>query len=647
MANLQINMDNLRSAYLEDAREHMTAFERALLDLEKDTSNMESIHTAFRAVHTIKGSGAVFAYDELIRFAHTMENVLDALRSQNLVLTRELTTLLFNGYDHLQALLAYYTEAENTGPADTELTAISNALMLRLNQLLATPASRPAPLSYSIATSEDLFRSRMSLENALGYLLKNSDVDSVWVYPDSIPLAENYDPESCYLKIGIQFSEHVNAVTAATVIDEAFEFLKSQATITAIRQAEPEGAAVIHGSIPKQEAKTRTGHSIRVDAGKLDDFVNLVGELVMKNSSLQQLVQAHQVRAFLKPVKEMSRLVENVRELAMNLRMVPIGATFRKMERIVRDTAARIGKEITIAFHGEETELDKNVIEKINDPLVHIIRNAIDHGIESAEEREERGKARSGTISLTAFHEAGTIVIEITDDGRGLNYQKILQKARERGIAGEDREYSATEIQQFILQPGFSTADTVTELSGRGVGMDVVKKNIEALRGTIRIYSEEGKGTTMRIALPLTLAIIDGFLVRSESQRFIIPLEAIKECIDFRQDAEKKSEYESQLFNLRGEVLPYVRLKQIFHIPGKQIDRESLVVIQWGAARIGIVVDEPLGEYQTVIKPLNGFLSGIPGLGGATILGDGDMALIVDIQGIVELITDEKSKLQS
>ena len=647
MASLQINMDSLRSAYLEDAKEHMTAFEQALLGLEKDSSDMESIHTAFRAVHTIKGSGAVFAYDELIRFAHTMENVLDALRSHQLAPNAELTTLLFNGYDHLQALLAYYTEENNTGPADKELTAISNALILRLNQLLATPTHKATALSYAIATHPDLFRARMSLENALGYLLKNSDVDSVWVYPDSLPAAENFDPESCYLKIGIRFAGSVHATDAAAVFDEAFEFLKSQITITTLTQAEPEITSAEPGAKPKQEGKSRSGQSIRVDAGKLDDFVNLVGELVMKNSSLQQLVHAHQARAFLKPVKEMSRLVENVRELAMNLRMVPIGATFRKMERIVRDTSVRIGKEISISFHGEETELDKNVIEKINDPLVHIVRNAVDHGIESGNEREERGKPRAGAIKLTAFHEAGTIVIEITDDGRGLNYQKILQKAREQGIAAEDREYAPAEIQQFILQPGFSTAETVTELSGRGVGMDVVKKNIEALRGTIRIYSEEGKGTTIRISLPLTLAIIDGFLVRSGSQRFIVPLEAIKECIDFRHEAEKQSAYESQLFDLRGEVLPYIRLKQIFNLPGDQMDRESLIVIQWGAARIGIVVDEPLGEYQTVIKPLSGFLAGIPGLGGATILGDGDMALILDLQGIVELITDEKKKLQS
>jgi two-component system, chemotaxis family, sensor kinase CheA len=644
MANLQVNMDNLRSAYLEDAREHMTAFERALLDLEKDTANMEAIHTAFRAVHTIKGSGAVFAYDELIRFAHTMENIMDALRSQNLTLTRELTTLLFNGYDHLQALLAYYTEAENSGPANSELTAISNALILRLNQLLAAPATKPAALSYSIATNPDLFRSRMSLENALGYLLKNSDIDSVWVYPDSIPTVEDYDPESCYLKIGLSFAENVDATMATAVIDEAFEFLKSQTTITASKPDEPGAVAALPEGTAKQETKTRSGHSIRVDADKLDDFVNLVGELVMKNSSLQQLVQAHQVRAFLKPVKEMSRLVEHVRELAMNLRMVPIGATFRKMERIVRDTAARIGKDITITFKGDETELDKNIIEKINDPLVHIIRNAADHGIESGDERENHGKPRGGKITLTAFHEAGNIVIEITDDGRGLNYARILEKARERGIADKEREYTPAEIQHFILHPGFSTAETITEISGRGVGMDVVKKNIESLRGTIRIFSEEGKGTTIRIALPLTLAIIDGFLVRSGNQKFIIPLEAIKECIDFRHGVENKSEYDSQLFNLRGEVLPYLRLKQIFHIPGEQMDRESLVIIQWGAARIGIVVDEPMGEYQTVIKPLNGFLSGIPGLGGATILGDGDMALIVDLQGIMELISDGKSK---
>ncbi|MBN8221407.1 MAG: chemotaxis protein CheA, partial [Spirochaetes bacterium] len=358
--------------------------------------------------------------------------------------------------------------------------------------------------------------------------------------------------------------------------------------------------------------------------------------------TLLQLARDRGARDFMRPIAEMTRLVESVREMAMVMRMVSIGPTFRKMERIARDVAAQTGKEVALVFDGEETELDKNLVKKITDPLMHVIRNAIDHGIESAEERIKAGKTAAGKIMLRARHEAGMILIEISDDGRGLDFEKILNRARERHLAEKDRSYSDAEIQQFIFLPGFSTAAQVSEVSGRGVGMDVVKKNIDMLRGSVRLSSEQGRGMTMRISLPLTLAIIDGFLVRSGTQKFVIPLDVIKECVDFRQHRRKAGLNDSRLFNLRGEVLPYIRLRDLFMSAGARTERESLIVIQQGDFRFGIVIDEPLGEYQTVIKPLTGFLAGIPGLGGATVLGSRDLALIIDVPGLIDLISEDK-----
>lgn len=667
---LTLNMEAVLASFIEEAGEHMTAFEKALLDLEKNPHNEDAIGTAFRAVHTLKGSSGLFKYEEIVRFAHSFENLLDSLRDKKLAITPEIITLLFKGHDHLQALLNFYTQGNHDFPLP-ELTALSNTLILRVNQLMPIEGQAPiinaansadnkvrliGPARFVLTCKPDLFRAGLGLEGALKYLLKKSEVASISLLPVSLPEAASFDPETAYLKIEIIFSNSFTAEAAMQSINDALEFLLPELEIESnIGNANAEGVVADPSQSPegndsagKQTAtQTKTSASIRVDAGKLDDLVNLVGELVMKNGNLQQLAFAQQSKEFLKPISEMARLVESVRELAMNLRMVPIGSTFRKMERLVRDIGVSSGKQIAISFKGEDTELDKNIIEKINDPLIHIIRNAVDHGLETPEERRAAGKPEEGNINLNAFHEAGTIVIEISDDGRGLAYEKILKKAVEKGLAEPGKDYSNIEIQNFIFQPGFSTAGQLSELSGRGVGMDVVKKNIDALRGTIRVNSEVNRGMTIRLALPLTLAIIDGFLVRSGRQKFVLPLDAIKECVDFNLTDIQKSQHDSQLFNLRGEVLPYLRLSQVFELEKTTGERESLIVVQQGDSRLGIVIDEPLGEYQTVIKPLTGFLTGIRGIGGATILGAGDVALILDVLGLRDIIERSAEKTGS
>ncbi|HNX94003.1 MAG TPA: chemotaxis protein CheA [Holophaga sp.] len=334
----------------------------------------------------------------------------------------------------------------------------------------------------------------------------------------------------------------------------------------------------------------------------------------------------------------MNKLVEEIRDNALSLRMVQIGDTFSRFRRIVRDVSQELGKSIELEVHGAETELDKSIVEKLSDPLMHIVRNAIDHGIEPLELRRERGKPDVGSLMLNAFHESGSIVIEVSDDGGGLNKDRILAKAIERGLVVEGASLSDSEITSLIFEPGFSTASSVSNLSGRGVGMDVVRRNIDELRGTVEVESYEGAGTTLRIRLPLTLAIIDGFRVGVEDTCYVVPLEMVIECLDLGPFLESE---ENHLINLRGEVLPFLRLREIFGIPG-HAERERVVVVQFGDIRAGLVVDKLLGEFQTVIKPLGELFRHIKGIGGSTILGSGEVALILDVAQLIHLTSETR-----
>ena len=641
-----LNMAVLVESFREDAVEHMAGFEQALLKLERQPGDEEAIHTAFRAVHTMKGSGGIFKYDELTRFTHGFENLLDSVREGKLRINDEIIQLLFKAHDHMQHLLAHYGE-EKGAMSLAELQGVSNVLLVSVNRLLANPGAegpKLMPAVYRVVFKPGLFKAEMSVEGAFRYLLRHSDVKAIRLDTASIPSFTNYNSEEAALAFEVTFGSEIAAANAEEAMREAFEFFLAELTIEPLRT---EGAAATVAAGNEAQPATvaqKSGSSIRIDSSKLDDLIKLVGELVMKNGNLHQVAFGMQMREIMKPISDVSRLVENIRELAMNLRMVPIGGAFRKVERLVRDLANDSGKLIRVSFSGEETELDKNVIEKLNDPLVHIIRNAVDHGLESGADRVASGKEAEGSIVLSAHHEGGTVVVEIRDDGRGLNVDKIRQRAIEKGIASADREYSTSEIHNFIFHPGFSTAESVSEISGRGVGMDVVKKNIDALRGKIHIESVPGEGMTIRIALPLTLAIIGGFLVRSGRQKFIIPLDAVKECIDFKTAPGGESPHQNHLFNLRGSVLPYIRLSSVFSLEQTANERESLVVVEQSGRRVGVLIDEPLGEHQTVVKPLTGFLSGIKGLGGATILGSGDMALIVDLIGLLEILDERKDK---
>jgi two-component system chemotaxis sensor kinase CheA len=401
---------------------------------------------------------------------------------------------------------------------------------------------------------------------------------------------------------------------------------------------------VVEAALEKQkqikDIKKSEASLIRVDAEKLDELINLVGELIIAGAGTNLIARRAKMADLMESTATLSRLVEEVRDSALALRMVQIGGTFNRFHRVVRDVSKELGKDIDLVISGAETELDKTVVEKIGDPLTHLVRNSMDHGIESAELRIARGKPAKGTLMLNAYHDAGSIVIEVSDDGGGLNKEKILSKAIERGLIAEGANLTDKEIYNLIFEAGFTTADAVSNLSGRGVGMDVVRRNIQALRGSVDLDSIDGQGSTVRIRLPLTLAIIDGFMVGVGNAAYVIPLDMVVECIELKAWA--RDEGDGQYLNLRGEVLPYRRLRDHYDMEGDRVQRENVVVVRYGKHKAGLVVDKLMGEFQTVIKPLSKLFKGEKSIGGFTILGSGEVALIVDVPGLMGQIEHEK-----
>ncbi|KAF0813946.1 Chemotaxis protein CheA [Andreprevotia sp. IGB-42] len=410
------------------------------------------------------------------------------------------------------------------------------------------------------------------------------------------------------------------------------------------QQVVPE--AVVSAALNRQkQSEDKKAHEqkfIKVEVSKLDQLIDLVGELVIAGAGANLIANRKKDAQFEEAAQSISVLVEHIRDAALTLRMVPIGEVFQRFPRVVRDISRELGKEIELIVTGAETELDKSMVEKLADPLMHIVRNSMDHGIEGTEARVLAGKSPTGMLRLNAYHESGSIVIEVSDDGRGLNRERILAKAIERGLVTPEQILSDNDIFRLIFEAGFSTAEQVTNLSGRGVGMDVVKKNIESLRGEVEILSKEGQGTTTRIRLPLTLAIIDGFQVMVNDEVFVIPLDLVIECVDLAGHDARHN-----IVKLRGEPLPFVRLRELFELPSLEQSRESLVVVQFGQQRAGLVVDRLLGEFQAVIKPLGSLFSGIRSISGSTILGDGRVALILDVPHLVQQTTQQQSLAQS
>ncbi len=395
---------------------------------------------------------------------------------------------------------------------------------------------------------------------------------------------------------------------------------------------------VVEAALEKQKqnraVEEKNKRSMRIDGERLDQLINFVGELVTAGENVKQLAAQNGDGDLMESADRMSRLIEEIREGAMNMRMVQIGETFRKFERVVRDLSREQGKEIDLAISGADTELDKTITEKISDPLMHIVRNAIDHGIATPEVRRSQGRPPRGIIRLHAYHETGSIVIEVSDDGGGLNRDRIRAKAVERGLITAGQQLSEVEILQLIFRPGFSTAEKVTNISGRGVGMDVVKRNIESLRGVVDVESEDGVGTTVRIQLPLTIAIIDGFMFRVGELTYVVPLDMVVECVEFAREDFEGMEGGS-FMNLRGSVLPFLSLRDFFREEGEPPARGNVIVVEYARRKAGLVVDKLVGKFQTVIKPMGKIFSNMHWLSGSTIMGTGEVAYIIDVPRMI------------
>jgi two-component system chemotaxis sensor kinase CheA len=652
-----MNLDEAIPGFIAESSDLLREMETGLLNCSGASTDPETINLIFRVAHTIKGSAGLFGLDSIVEFVHVMETALDLVRLGRVSMSDELVSVLLRCKDHVEALLALV--GASGASVDPDLDGRGVELLSALRRVaggeeparqsagagggnaasgVATPtATGLADWRLCVRFGAGVLTSGMDPLGFIRYLQTFCEIVALQVLDDALPPPAEMDPESCYLGFEIE----LRTAASKASIEAAFDFVREDCTLSVtpvVSKAAPVTAAPVRDTAADDPGKKQTAGGevavasafIRVDAGKLDNLITRIGELIIAAAGANLLARRARNGELQESTSNLSELVEQVREGALQLRMVKIGGTFNRFQRTVRDVSRELGKEIDLVVRGEDTELDKTVVEQIADPLTHLVRNAIDHGIEPAELRVARGKPAAGTVTLNAFHDSGSIVIEVSDDGGGLKRDRILAKATERGLIEAGRSLTDSEVFGFIFEAGFSTAESVTNLSGRGVGMDVVKRNITALRGTVGIQSEEGRGTTVTVRLPLTLAIINGFQVAVGKSSFVLPLDTIEECVEFSAEAGH------DFANLRGTVLPFVRLRDVFGTCEPASRRQSIVVVKHAGLRAGLVVDALLGEFQTVIKPLGKLFRNVDCVSGSSILGNGEVALILDVPSLVQ-----------
>ncbi|POZ62117.1 chemotaxis protein CheA [Chromobacterium alticapitis] len=695
-----MDLEQAMQTFLEEARELLGEMEGILLDIDPEHIDAEQLNALFRTMHTIKGSAGLFGLDEIVRFAHQAENLLDLLRDGQLRLDDELVGLLLRCHDHVKAMMQALADK-------ADLSALRDeALLAALLGYLATPQAMqppPAPpLRHSPPPAErwllslrfgpDVLRNGLDPSSFIRYLATLGEIEDICPISCNLPLSEDFNPETNYLRLELLYRSDIGE----QAVNEVFDFVREDSELhiwplraaaahldEACASATPQEAADIRtawqrlGAIdaidswqpppvpppaepppppaaapadsprqaeaphaaeaapaPPEGRRQQESKFLKVEAGKLDSLINLIGELVIAGAAANLIARRSQQTQLVEATLTIANLIEQIRAGTLSMRMVQIGEIFQRFPRVVRDVSRELGKDIQLHIVGAETELDKSMVEKLADPLLHIVRNAIDHGIEPSDARLESGKPAQGNLWLNAYHESGSIVIEVADDGCGLNRGRILAKARERGLLGPDDEPPDEAVFQLIFEAGFSTADQVTNLSGRGVGMDVVRRGIEQLHGAIEIDSETNLGSTFRLRLPLTLAIIDGFLVDVGRSTFVLPLEAVVECIELPAGLPENGVHDC--INLRGELLPLLHLGRFLELPPIAATRRNVVVAQYGERKAGLVVDALQGEFQTVIKPLGTLFSSQKAISGSTILGTGEVALILDVPALIQ-----------
>ena len=638
---MTLDLAQFHEAFFQESFEALDSMEAALLALSAGgTADPETVNTVFRVAHSIKGGAATFGFARITTVAHTAETLLDQLRSHRRQVTPRIVDLLLGVVDVMRDMLVSTQQGTRTVPAQLP------ALLADLETIIADttgngavggaaeanaeerrpyqPASASAPTG-GLAGWKITFRPGPQMlvhgNDPLRLVQELATLGPVTARVDAAalpPLAE-LDPERCVLGFHVTLDAPATPEQVRQVFDWA--------------EAAPGAEHVARPASSEQS-------SIRVSIEKIDELMNTVGELVITQSMLSQSatqLEGHTADALRGGLAQLERQMRALQESVMRVRMLPISFVFNRFPRMVRDLSQKLGKHIELRLVGEQTELDKTVLEKIGDPLVHLVRNSVDHGLESPEARAAAGKCPTGTITLNAYHKGGNVTVEVSDDGGGLDREKILRKARERGLVGADEELTDERVYNLIFAPGFSTADVVSDVSGRGVGMDVVRRNVAELGGHIQVLSEPGRGTTVRIRLPLTLAILDGQLVRVGAETYVVPLVSIVETIQVKADRVNSIAGQSELFRLRDDYLPILRLYELFGIEPRTTNllEGLLMIVEADGRRVGIFVDDLLAQQQVVIKSLETNFRQVPGLAGATMLGDGRVALIIDVPGLI------------
>ena len=675
---MSIDLSQFFEVFFEESFEGLDAMESELLNLTPGEADSETLNTIFRAAHSIKGGSGTFGFTSVSDFTHVLETLLDQIRQGQRQLEAQHVNLLLRSVDCLREMLQAL-QSEQEPELDTakelqqqfeEILGLSEGeVAANENEASASPSQQAETNTYQI-----LFKPHHHLfktgNEPLFMLSDLGDLGSIEVEADlsAIPEIQNLQGDECFM------SWKVFLQTEATQeqIKEVFEWVEDDADIdislcgglfseqessapteplehddAAPQSSENEPVAQATQAPASKgkanKAKSNESTSIRVGIDKIDSLINMVGELVITQSMLSQLGEQEVTENTLAALQEgLAQLAHNTRDLqenVMRIRMLPISFVFSRFPRLVRDISQKLGKQVELKILGEGTELDKTVMEKISDPMVHLVRNSLDHGLETPEQRKQSGKPEIGTVTLNAFHQGGNIVIEIMDDGRGLNTEKIREKAIANGLIDGNEELSDDDINELIFEPGFSTADEVSDISGRGVGMDVVRQNISSLSGSIEVVSTPGTGSTFTIRLPLTLAILDGQLVRIAEHTYIVPLITIVESLQIDTNKVSRVGKSLEVLRLRDEYIPILRLYQLFnhHDAITELDKALLVVVECDNQKVGLLVDDLLAQQQVVIKSLEANYQKVDGVSGATILGDGRVSLIVDIAGLTKM----------
>ncbi len=680
---MTLDLAQFHDAFFEESFEALDLMEASLLKLNPGSPESELINTIFRVAHSIKGGSATFGFTQIASFTHTAETLLDELRGNRMQVSRGIMDLLLRSVDVMRDMLR---AVQNKTTVDAQRVAdlqfdLEVAIMQKDTVVAAAeiaPAVSATEVTAAARSDVDMpvwqivFRPYPQLfahgNDPLRMLRELGDLGKVEVNANlaAVPSLEDMDAESCFLSWDIRLSTEVTREVIAQVFDWAegdchLEINKLESAADAVVAVpvltdavvpvasnvvslKPAAKVVAATEAAPEAARNAVGDSssIRVSIEKIDELLNTVGELVITQSMLGQLgtrfdgPSAEQLRSGL---AQLERNVRELQESVMRVRMLPISFVFSRFPRMVRDLSNRLGKDIELKMTGEHTELDKTVLEKIGDPLIHLVRNSIDHGIEKPDVRVAAGKPATGTVYLDAYHKGGNITIEVKDDGGGMNKERILAKARERGLVGSNDVLSDDQICDLIFVPGFSTAETTTDVSGRGVGMDVVRRNVKELGGSIEVRTETGKGSRFLITLPLTLAIVDGQSVSVGTESYIVPLTAIIESMQLKPSMVNMVAGRGEVFRFREEYLPIVRLHQIFGVrpSSTELTEGLLMVVEGDGRRAGLFVDDLLGQQQVVIKSLETNYRRVDGVSGATILGDGSVALILDIPGIIRV----------